>query len=137
MSERRIFRTPDAPAGVRHTDRMSRWESPAAGSVRERVVRDPVLGYVRIPGELDPLVRCSAVQRLHNIAQNSRAVARYPGMTGSRFEHALGTMHLAIEAFGHSWDNTVAPMVVDVSAIRDALRRDVIGSLRADPALDR
>lgn len=100
------------------------------------MVRDPVLGYVRIAEELDPLVRSAAVQRLRDIAQNSQAVARYPGMTGSRFEHALGTMHLAIAAWHHSWDNTVAPAGSDVASTRDALRYDVITSLRKLPALD-
>lgn len=100
------------------------------------MVRDPVLGYVRIPDELDPLVRSSAVQRLRNIAQNSQVVARYPGMTGSRFEHALGTMHLAIEAWHHSWENAVATAGSDADSTRDALRHDVITSLRKLPTLD-
>ena len=116
---------------------MSRPTPPAAsGPARQRVVRDPVLGYVRIPEELDPLVGSAAVQRLRDIAQNSQAVARYPGMTGSRFEHALGTMHLAIEAWHQCWNTAGAPGGRDVDSMRDALRPDVISSRRALPALD-
>jgi HD superfamily phosphohydrolase len=64
----------------------------------DRVIRDPVHGYVDVPAELDALVRSAALQRLRNISQNSRAVAGFPSMTGTRYEHALGTMHLAVRA---------------------------------------
>ena len=50
-----------------------------------------------------PLVRAIQLQRLRNISQNSRAIAVYPSMNGSRFEHALGTMHLASEAWKSAW----------------------------------
>ncbi len=69
-------------------------------------MRDPVHDYIDIPNPLLPLVRCKPVQRLRDIAQNSRAVAAYPSMNGSRYEHALGTMHLARQAWRFAWANT-------------------------------
>jgi HD superfamily phosphohydrolase len=101
-----------------------------------RVVRDPVHGYVEVPAELDALVRTSAVQRLRNIAQNSRAVAGFPSMTGSRYEHALGTMHLAVRAWQHAWQNAFGHDGGGPSDTRDAFRRAVVRDLRAQEHLD-
>ncbi|WP_036555494.1 hypothetical protein [Nocardioides insulae] len=113
-----------------------RGPSAADSRPRARVIRDPVLGYVEVMGELDALVRAPEVQRLRNVAQNSRAVVRYPSMGGSRFEHALGTMHLAVRGWRSSWRNTVAPDGCTPGATRDAFRHDVITSLRElDPAV--
>ena len=39
------------------------------------------------------------MQRLRRVAQTSLTSTVYPGATGSRFEHALGTMHLARRAW--------------------------------------
>lgn len=102
----------------------------------DRVVRDPVHGYVDVPAELDPLVRSAAVQRLRNISQTSRAVAGFPSMTGTRYEHALGTMHLAIRAWGHAWQNALGHAGGDAAATQDAFRRAVISTLRASDRLD-
>lgn len=102
----------------------------------DRVVRDPVHGYVDVPAELDPLVRSGAVQRLRNISQTSRAVAGFPSMTGSRYEHALGTMHLAIRAWGHAWRNAFGHAGGDPATTRDAFRRAVLTGVRAEDPLD-
>ena len=39
------------------------------------------------------------------MSQNSRAAAAYPSLNGSRFEHALGTMHLSMKAWRIAWAN--------------------------------
>lgn len=101
-----------------------------------RVVRDPVHGYVEVPDELDQLVRCAAVQRLRNISQNSLAQAAFPSMTGTRYEHALGTMHLARRAWHHSWRNAVAPRGTEQAQVHDAFRLAVIDDLRSSVADD-
>lgn len=102
----------------------------------DRVVRDPVHGYVDVPAELDPLVRSAAVQRLRNISQTSRAVAGFPSMTGTRYEHALGTMHLAVRAWGHAWQNAFGHGGGDAAATRDAFRRAVVTAVRGSDRLD-
>ena len=96
---------------------------------RRRVVRDPVHDYVEIPGELEPLVASAALQRLRNISQNARANRRYPSLTGSRYEHALGTMHLAVAAWQSAWRTCD-------EEVRLAFAREVISEVRAAPEPD-
>lgn len=75
-------------------------------SSRRRVIRDPVYGYITVPKSLVGLVDHPISQRLRRISQNSRATSVYPSMTGTRFEHALGTMHLAQLAWTAIWENS-------------------------------
>ena len=103
---------------------------------RGRVIRDPVHGYVEVPDELDPLVHCRAIQRLRHIAQNSRAVAAFPSMTGTRYEHALGTMHLAIKAWGFCWRHTIPPGNLDSADTQNDFKVALIRDLRALPERD-
>lgn len=70
-----------------------------------RVIRDPVYGYVQLPEELDRVVDSPIVQRLRRISQTSLTSAVYPSATGTRFEHALGTMFLAGRAWTAAWNN--------------------------------
>lgn len=58
-------------------------------------IKDPVHGYIEVPAELVPLVDAQVVQRLHHIRQLGFAYLVYPGANHTRFEHSLGTMHLA------------------------------------------
>jgi HD superfamily phosphohydrolase len=96
-----------------------------------RLIRDPVHGYVEVPPELDPLVRSAAVQRLRMIRQNALAVIQFPSMTGSRYEHALGTMHLAVGAWQGCWHNRMpAAEGVDTSSTWDEFKTSVIGDLQ-------
>src|SRR4029453_14583594 len=96
---------------------------------RRRGVRDPVHDYVEVPGELEALVASAAVQRLRNISQNARANRRYPSLTGSRYEHALGTMHLAVAGWESAWRTSD-----DDAQARFA--REVITELRTVPDPD-
>lgn len=70
-----------------------------------RVVRDPIHGYVQLPDELAVIVDTPVFQRLRRIAQTSLTSSVYPSATGSRFEHALGAMHLAAQAWDSAWAN--------------------------------
>ena len=96
---------------------------------RRRVVRDPVHDYVEVPGELEALVASAAVQRLRNISQNARANRRYPSLTGFRYEHALGTMHLAVAGWESAWRTCE-------DDVRSRFAREVISDVRAAPDLD-
>jgi HD superfamily phosphohydrolase len=96
-----------------------------------RLIRDPVHGYVEVPPELDPLVRSAAVQRLRTIRQNALAVIQFPSMTGSRYEHALGTMHLAVGVWQGCWHNLMpAAEGVDTASTWDGFKTSVIGDLQ-------
>lgn len=58
-------------------------------------IKDPVHGYIAVPEELIPLLDTSFVQRLRHIRQLGFSYLVYPGANHTRFEHSLGTMHLA------------------------------------------
>lgn len=73
--------------------------------LRPRVIRDPVYGYIALPRELAPVVDNPLVQRLRRVAQTSMTSTVYPSANGSRFEHALGAMHLARRGWVAAWTN--------------------------------
>ncbi len=58
-------------------------------------VKDPIHGYIRLTGTERRVLDTGPVQRLRRIRQLSGAEYVYPAATHTRFEHALGTMHLA------------------------------------------
>lgn len=73
-----------------------------------RVVRDPIYGYISVPAELVGLIDHPLFQRLRRISQTSLTQYVYPTATGTRFEHALGSMHLAGRAWEAIWRREVA-----------------------------
>ena len=60
-----------------------------------KVIRDPVWGYITVPGPILALVDTEDFQRLRNITQLGYVHLVYPGARHSRFEHSLGVYHLA------------------------------------------
>jgi HD superfamily phosphohydrolase len=62
------------------------------------VVRDPLWNNIRLDAETLAVVDTPAVQRLRYVRQLGHAFLVYPGATHTRFEHALGTYHLARRA---------------------------------------
>jgi len=58
-------------------------------------IKDPVHGYINVPEELIPFLDSEPVQRLRYIKQLGFGYLVYPGSNHTRFEHSLGTMHLA------------------------------------------
>jgi len=63
--------------------------------VNPKIIKDPVHGYVEVDEELLPLLDSPAIQRLRYIRQLGFSYLVYPGANHTRFEHSLGTMHLA------------------------------------------
>jgi HD superfamily phosphohydrolase len=59
------------------------------------IVRDPLWNNIRVDPQSRLLVDTGAFQRLRYVRQLGLAHLVYPGATHSRFEHALGTYHLA------------------------------------------
>lgn len=59
------------------------------------VVRDPLWNTIRIDPIALRIIDTPAFQRLRHIRQLGHAYLVYPGATHTRFEHALGTYHLA------------------------------------------
>ena len=63
------------------------------------VIRDPLWNNIRVDREALKLLDTEPLQRLRYIRQLGHAFLVYPGATHSRFEHALGTYHLARRTF--------------------------------------
>ena len=59
------------------------------------IVRDPLWNNIRLDPLAMALVDTGAMQRLRYVRQLGLAHLVYPGATHTRFEHALGTHHLA------------------------------------------
>lgn len=58
-------------------------------------IRDPIHELVRLTDTEIAVVNSSAFQRLRRIRQLAMADLVYPGALHTRFEHSLGTFHLA------------------------------------------
>src|SRR5665647_851185 len=62
---------------------------------KRKIINDPVYGFISIPGDfVFDLIEHPWFQRLRNIKQLGLTSFVYPGATHSRFQHALGTLHL-------------------------------------------
>ncbi len=59
------------------------------------VIRDPLWNNIRVDAEALAVLDSEPFQRLRYIRQLGHAFLVYPGATHTRFEHALGTYHLA------------------------------------------
>lgn len=59
------------------------------------IIRDPLWSNIRVEADAAALVDTESFQRLRYIRQLGHAFLVYPGATHTRFEHALGTYHLA------------------------------------------
>ena len=60
-----------------------------------RIIRDPLWNNIILDDLAIRLVDTRAFQRLRYVRQLGLAYLVYPGATHTRFEHALGTWHLA------------------------------------------
>src|SRR5512136_1186617 len=58
-------------------------------------IRDPVHGYVKLTEVERDLIDTPFIQRLRRIHQLAGSYLVYPGAVHTRFEHAVGTMHVA------------------------------------------
>jgi uncharacterized protein len=63
-----------------------------------KIVRDPLWNNIRLDPLAVELISTAAFQRLRYVRQLGLAHLVYPGATHTRFEHALGTHHLARRA---------------------------------------
>jgi uncharacterized protein len=64
-----------------------------------RIIRDPLWNNIRLDPLAMELISTPAFQRLRYVRQLGLAHLVYPGATHTRFEHAVGTHHLARRAF--------------------------------------
>ncbi len=68
---------------------------------KRKIINDPVYGFTTLPSDLIyDLVHHPWFQRLRRIKQLGLSDFVYPGAQHSRFQHALGALHLMVEAIG-------------------------------------
>lgn len=66
---------------------------------KKKIINDPVYGFISIPGDFAfDIIEHPWFQRLRNIRQLGLTSFVYPGATHTRFQHALGAMHLMDQA---------------------------------------
>ena len=62
---------------------------------KHKIINDPVHGFIKIPSDLIfDLLEHPYMQRLRRIKQLGLTSLVYPGATHTRFQHALGALHL-------------------------------------------
>ncbi|MEL7586851.1 MAG: HD domain-containing protein [Prolixibacteraceae bacterium] len=62
---------------------------------KKKIINDPVFGFITIQSELVfDLIQHPYFQRLRRIKQLGLSFLVFPGATHTRFEHAIGTIHL-------------------------------------------
>lgn len=66
---------------------------------KRKIINDPVYGFITIPNDLIfDLIEHPYFQRLRRIKQLGLTGLVYPGAIHTRFQHALGAMHLMMQA---------------------------------------
>ncbi|MBN1416344.1 MAG: HD domain-containing protein [Bacteroidales bacterium] len=66
---------------------------------KHKIINDPVHGFIKIPSDfIFDLLEHPFIQRLRRIKQLGLTSLVYPGATHTRFQHALGAMHLMHQA---------------------------------------
>lgn len=93
---------------------------------KNRVIRDPLYGYISLPGPLAAIIDHPLYQRLRRVGQTSMTSAVYPTANGTRFEHGLGAMHLAARGLRAAWGNAGAEA-----------QKAFLGAVQADDAIPR
>ena len=64
-----------------------------------KIINDPVHGFIEVPKKsILPVIDTEVFQRLRRIKQLGLSSLVYPGATHTRFNHALGAMHLMRQA---------------------------------------
>lgn len=69
---------------------------------KKNFIADTVHGTIRISEIEKEIISSQIFNRLHNIYQNSTAYLTFPTNRTKRFEHSIGTMHLAGQMFFYS-----------------------------------
>lgn len=72
---------------------------PWSSKRRGKVINDPVHGHMYFPGIVVDAIDTPQVQRLRELKQLGTSYYVFPGASHNRFEHSLGTSHLATNMF--------------------------------------
>jgi hypothetical protein len=79
-------------------------------------IRDPVHGYIKITEAERDVIDTPFVQRLRRIHQLAGAYLVYPGAVHTRFDHAIGAMHVAGEVAEalSSWADLAPDLIQEI-----------------------
>ena len=99
---------------------MIRGPSMTRRTPEEKTIRDPVHGDISVLGVDLPLLDSPEMQRLRGVRQLGSAYHVYPGAQHTRFEHSLGTYHVAGKLIEAIRDNHAR----DPKGCRDLSARD-------------
>ena len=107
-------------------------------SVRFEILRDPVWNNIRVDELTLKLVDTDVFQRLRYVRQLGWTYLVYPGATHSRFEHALGTHHLARRTLALLCESDVSVAISekDQSIVRSAALLHDVGHYPFSHALE-
>ncbi|HJP84862.1 MAG TPA: HD domain-containing protein [Gemmatimonadaceae bacterium] len=107
-------------------------------SVRFEILRDPVWNNIRVDELTMQLVDTEVFQRLRYVRQLGWTYLVYPGATHTRFEHALGTHHLARRTLALlcESDEAVAISEKDQAIVRSAALLHDVGHYPFSHALE-
>lgn len=93
-----------------------------------KIFNDPIYGFITIPSDfIFEIVQHPYFQRLRRIKQLGMAELVYPGAFHSRFQHALGAMHLMNEALNTLQSKGLMIMEVEREAALVAILLHDIG----------
>ena len=66
---------------------------------KDKIINDPIYGFITIDsGIITDLIDHPYFQRLRRISQLGLSYLVYPGAHHSRFQHAIGALHLMTKA---------------------------------------
>ncbi|MGK6352477.1 HD domain-containing protein [Parapedobacter sp. DT-150] len=95
---------------------------------KKKIINDPVYGFISIPsGFIFDLIQHPYFQRLRYIKQVSMTHLVYPGALHTRFQHALGAMHLMAQAIETLRGKDIAITVAEEEAALAAILLHDIG----------
>ncbi len=95
---------------------------------KRKIFNDPIYGFITIPSDfIFEIVQHPYFQRLRRIKQLGMAELVYPGAFHSRFQHALGAMHLMNEALNTLQSKGLMIMEVEREAALVAILLHDIG----------
>ena len=63
--------------------------------IKQRTINDSIHSHIRITELENEILKTPAINRLHNIRSLALANLVFPGATGTRFAHSIGTMYLS------------------------------------------
>ena len=105
--------------------------------MRFEILRDPLWNNIRVDEVTLQLVDTDVFQRLRYIRQLGWTYLVYPGATHSRFEHALGTYHLARRTLSMLRERDDSPLdEAELSVIRAAALLHDVGHYPYSHALE-